>query len=173
MPGLAAENLGEVEPGVTIKGPVSIGRGTVVKTGSYIEGPVIIGENCRIGPNCYIRGCTTIGNECHIGAAVELKNTIVMNRTAVPHLNYIGDSVIGEGCNFGAGTKVANLRLDKKNIFINGIDTRRRKLGAVIGDNVQTGINTSINVGTIIGSNTGIGPGAVVTGAISPDSRIY
>jgi UDP-N-acetylglucosamine diphosphorylase/glucosamine-1-phosphate N-acetyltransferase len=173
MPGLAAENLGEVEPGVTIKGPVTIGRKTVVRTGSYIEGPVIIGEDCRIGPNCYIRACTTVGNNCHIGAAVELKNSIIMNRTAVPHLNYVGDSVIGEGCNFGAGTKIANLRLDKKNIFINGIDTKRRKLGAIIGDNVQTGINTSINVGTIIGSNTCIGPGAVVKGAISPDSRIY
>jgi UDP-N-acetylglucosamine diphosphorylase/glucosamine-1-phosphate N-acetyltransferase len=173
MPGMAAENLGEVEPGVTLKGPVSIGRNTVVKSGSYIEGPVIIGEDCHIGPNCFIRACTTIGNGCHIGAAVELKNSIIMNHTAVPHLNYIGDSVIGEGCNFGAGTKVANLRLDKRNILVNGIDTRRRKLGAIIGDNVQTGINTSINVGTVIGNNTCIGPGAVVKGIISPDSRIY
>jgi UDP-N-acetylglucosamine diphosphorylase/glucosamine-1-phosphate N-acetyltransferase len=173
MPGMAAENLGEVEPGVTLKGLVSIGKNTVVKSGSYIEGPVIIGEDCHIGPNCFIRACTTIGNGCHIGAAVELKNSIIMNHTAVPHLNYIGDSVIGEGCNFGAGTKVANLRLDKKNILVNGIDTRRRKLGAIIGDNVQTGINTSINVGTVIGSNTFIGPGAVVKGTISPDSRIH
>jgi len=173
MPGMAAENLGEVEPGVTIKGPVSIGRNTVVKSGAYIEGPVIIGEDCRIGPNCFIRACTTIGNGCHVGAGVELKNSIVMNKTAVPHLNYIGDSVIGEGCNFGAGTKIANLRLDKKNIVVNGIDTRRRKLGAIIGDNVQTGINTSINVGTVIGSNAYIGPGAVVKGIISPESRIY
>jgi UDP-N-acetylglucosamine diphosphorylase/glucosamine-1-phosphate N-acetyltransferase len=173
MPGLAGENLGEIEPNVTIKGPVSIGKNTVVKSGSYIEGPVIIGEDCRIGPNCYIRPCTAIGNGCHIGAAVELKNSIIMNHTDVPHLNYIGDSVIGEGCNFGAGTKIANLRLDKKNILVNGIDTRRRKLGAIIGDNVQTGINTSINVGTVIGSNTYIGPGAVVKGIISPDSRIH
>ena len=173
MPGMAAENLGEVEPGATLKGPVSIGKNTLVKSGSYIEGPVIIGEDCRIGPNCYIRPCTTIGNGCHIGAAVELKNSIIMNHTDVPHLNYIGDSVIGEGCNFGAGTKVANLRLDKKNILVSGIDTKRRKLGAIVGDNVQTGINTSINVGTVIGSNSFIGPGAVVKGNISPDSRIY
>jgi bifunctional UDP-N-acetylglucosamine pyrophosphorylase/glucosamine-1-phosphate N-acetyltransferase len=96
-----------------------------------------------------------------------------MNHTADPHLNFIVDSVFGEGCNFGAGTKIANLRLDKRNIFVNGLDTRRRKLGAIIGDNVQTGINTSINVGAVIGSNTCIGPGAVVKGIISPDSRIY
>jgi bifunctional UDP-N-acetylglucosamine pyrophosphorylase/glucosamine-1-phosphate N-acetyltransferase len=96
-----------------------------------------------------------------------------MNHTAVPHLNYIGDSVIGEGCNFGAGAKIANLRLDKKNIRVNGIDTGRRKLGAIIGDNVQTGINSSINVGTVIGSSAFIGPGAVVKGNILPDSKIY
>ena len=95
MPALKPENLGEVEPNVTIKGTVSIGKGTVVRSGSYIEGPVIIGEDCRIGPNCYIRPSTTIGNDCHIGAAVELKNSIIMNHTDVPHLNYVGDSVIG------------------------------------------------------------------------------
>jgi UDP-N-acetylglucosamine diphosphorylase/glucosamine-1-phosphate N-acetyltransferase len=173
MPALKGENLGDVEPNVVIKGEVSIGKGTVVRSGSYIEGPVIIGEGCRIGPNCYIRPFTTVGNDCHIGAAVELKNSIIMNHTDVPHLNYVGDSVIGEGCNFGAGTKIANLRLDKKNIRVNGIDTRRRKLGAIIGDNVETGINTSINVGTVIGSNTFIGPGTVVKGNISPNSKIY
>lgn len=173
LPGLDAENLGEVEPNVTLKGAVSIGKGTVVRSGSYIEGPVIIGENCVIGPNCFIRACTTIGHKCHIGAAVEVKNSIIMDRTAVPHLNYVGDSVIGEGCNLGAGTKIANLRLDKTNIRVNGIDTGRRKLGAIIGDDVQTGINSSINTGSVIGSNTFIGPGAVVKGNVLPDSKIF
>jgi len=173
MPGMKTANLGQVENNVMIKGAVSIGKNTVVKSGSYIEGPVIIGEDCRIGPNCYIRPATAIGNDCHIGAAVEVKNSVIMNGTDVPHLNYIGDSVIGEGCNFGAGTKIANLRLDKKDISVNGINTRRRKLGAIIGDNVQTGINASINVGAVIGSNTFIGPGAVVTGNVLPDSKIY
>ncbi len=172
MTSLKGENLGQVELNVMLKGAVSVGKGTVVKSGSYIEGPVIIGEDCRIGPNCFIRPSTTIGNDCHIGAAVELKNSIVMSHTDVPHLNYVGDSVIGEGCNFGAGTKIANLRLDQKNIRVNGIDTGRRKLGAIIGDNVETGINTSINVGTIIGSHTFIGPGAVVKGIILPNSKL-
>jgi UDP-N-acetylglucosamine diphosphorylase/glucosamine-1-phosphate N-acetyltransferase len=173
MPSLKGENLGEIEPNVTIKGEVSIGKGTLVRSGSYIEGPVIIGEGCKIGPNCFIRPFTTIGDDCHIGAGVEIKNSIIMNHTAVPHLNYVGDSVIGEGCNFGAGTKIANLRLDKQNIKVDGIDTGRRKLGAIIGDNVNTGINTSINVGTVIGSNTFIGPGAVVAGVVAPNSKVF
>jgi NDP-sugar pyrophosphorylase family protein len=144
----------------------------VVRSGAYIVGPVIIGDGCEIGPNCFIRPSTTIGNNCHVGAASEVKNSLIMNGTRIPHLNYVGDSVIGEGCNLGAGTKIANLRLDKQNISVGGIDTRRRKLGAIIGDNVETGINASINVGSVIGSNTFIGPGAVASGTILPGSKI-
>ncbi|HJX12348.1 MAG TPA: bifunctional sugar-1-phosphate nucleotidylyltransferase/acetyltransferase [Dehalococcoidales bacterium] len=173
LAGLVAENLGEVEANVVLKGNVVIGKGTAVRSGAYIVGPVIIGEDCEVGPNCYIRPSTAIGDGCHIGAAVEIKNSIIMRGTKVPHHNYVGDSVIGEECNLGAGTKIANLRLDKKNIFAGGIDTGRRKLGAIIGDRVETGINASINVGAIIGNNTFIGPGAVASGVILPDSKIF
>ncbi len=171
--GLEAQNLGEVEDNAVLKGPVAIGKNTVIRSGSYIVGPVIIGEDCEIGPNCYIRPSTAIADGCHIGAAVEVKNSIIMKGTKIPHHNYVGDSVIGEECNLGAGTKIANLRLDKANICIADIDTGRRKLGAIIGDHVETGINVSINVGSVIGNNTFIGPGAVVSGVIKPDSKIH
>jgi bifunctional UDP-N-acetylglucosamine pyrophosphorylase/glucosamine-1-phosphate N-acetyltransferase len=173
LAGLESQNLGVVEENVVLKGAVAIGRNTVIKSGAYIVGPVIIGEDCEIGPNCYIRPSTTIGDGCHIGAAVEVKNSIVMKGSKIPHLSYVGDSVIGEGCNLGAGTKIANLRLDKKNISITGIDTRRRKLGAIIGDHVETGINASINVGSMIGNNTFIGPGVLAHGVILPGSKIF
>lgn len=167
---------GIVEKNVTIKGKVVIGKGSIIMDGSYIEGPVVIGSNCKIGPNCYIRPYTSIGNGCHIGNACEVKNSIIMDNSNVPHQNYVGDSVIGSNCNLGAGTKIANLRLDKKNIFVysNGkkIDTKRRKLGAIVGDNVQTGINAVINVGTFIGNNVFIGPGAIANGEIKPNARI-
>jgi len=144
--------------------------------GSYIEGPVIIGSNCKIGPNCYIRPCTSIGDGCHVGNACEVKNSIVMGNSKIPHQNYVGDSVIGYNCNLGAGTKIANLRLDKKNIdvILNGkkVDTKRRKLGAIMGDNVQTSINSMINVGSIIGNDVFIGLGAVTTGEIKPNTKI-
>ena len=72
---LAKKNvLADVEKGVTIKGEVIAGKGTLLRAGTYIEGPVIIGENCDIGPNCYIRASTSIGNNCRIGNAVEVKN---------------------------------------------------------------------------------------------------
>jgi len=134
---------------------------------------VIIGQNCDIGPNCYIRPSTAIGDSCHIGNAVEVKNSIIMKGTKFPHYNYVGDSVIGEDCNFGAGTKIANLRLDKQEIWVADINTGRRKLGAIIGDGVETGINACINIGSMIGSNTLIGPGAVASGVILPDSRVF
>jgi UDP-N-acetylglucosamine diphosphorylase/glucosamine-1-phosphate N-acetyltransferase len=170
---MTAQSLGDIEANVVIKGAVSTGRNTIIRSGAYIMGPVIIGENCEIGPNCFIRPSTAIGDGCHIGAATEIKNSIIMKGSNVPHLNYVGDSVIGEGCNLGAGTKIANLRLDKGDIRVAGIDTHRRKLGAIIGDHVETGINVSINVGSIIGNNTFIGPGAVASGVIAPDSKIF
>ena len=168
---------GMVEKNTTLKDKIIIGKNSVIKSGSYIEGPVVIGENCKIGPNCYIRPFTTIGDGCHVGNACEVKNSIILNNSKIPHQTYIGDSIIGENCNLGAGSKVANLRLDKNNISvkINGIklDTKRRKLGVIIGDNVQTGINSMMNVGTIIGYNVFIGPGAIVDGEVKPSSRFY
>ncbi|MCK5434194.1 MAG: glucose-1-phosphate thymidylyltransferase, partial [Dehalococcoidales bacterium] len=171
--GIESQNEGEVEENVVMKGVVSIGKDTVIRSGSYIVGPVIIGQDCDIGPNCSIRPYTSIGDGCHIGSAVELKSSIIMRGSKIPHHNYVGDSIIGEECNFGAGTKIANLRLDEKDVEVAGINTGRRKLGAIIGDRVETGINASINVGSMIGNNTHIGPGAVVSGVISPDSRIF
>jgi len=173
LAGLKPENLGKVEENVVIKGTVVIGENTVVRSGSYLVGPVVIGAGCDIGPNCYIRPATAIGDGCRIGAAVEIKNSIIMKNCKVPHHNYIGDSVIGEDCNLGSGTKIANLRLDKKDIIVAGIASQRRKLGAILGDGVETGINASINVGTIIGNNAFIGPGAVASGVIAPNSRIF
>ncbi len=167
---------GTIEKNATIKGDVSVGKNTIVMNGGYIEGPVTIGENCKIGPNCYIRPFTSIGNGCHIGNACEVKNSIILNNSNVPHHNYVGDSIIGENCNMGSGCKVANLRFDKKNIIaiLNGkkIDTNRRKLGVIIGDDTQTGINSILNVGCVIGNKVFIGPGATVKGYIEPDSKI-
>ena len=167
---------GAIDKNTTIQGNVIIGKNTRILAGSYIEGPVIIGDDCKIGPNCYIRPYTAIGNNCHIGNACEIKNSIIMDHSNVPHQNYLGDSIIGEYCNLGAGTKVANLRLDKKNIVVmlNGkkIDTNQRKLGAIIGDQVQTGINATINIGTLVGNNVFIGPGTIADGEIQPNAKI-
>jgi UDP-N-acetylglucosamine diphosphorylase/glucosamine-1-phosphate N-acetyltransferase len=177
MANMESKIEGEVSERATVIGNIQVGKGSRVLPGSYIIGPAVIGENCEIGPNTYIRPSTCIGDGCKIGAAVEIKNSIIMNRTNVPHLSYVGDSVIGERCNFGAGTKVANLRLDEKEVqvVVDGKRTGsgRRKLGVIMGDDVKTGINASIDVGTIIGEGTMIGMGAVARGTIAPKSKIF
>jgi len=148
---------GTVEDNVHIKNAVTIGENTTVKSGSYIEGPVIIGKNCTIGPNSYIRGCTSIGNSCSIGHNVEIKNSIIMDQTKISHLSFVGDSVIGESVNLGAGFITANVRHDEKNVLslIKGklFDTRMKKLGAIIGDGVKTGVNTIVYPGRKIWPN--------------------
>ncbi|MEN8615357.1 bifunctional sugar-1-phosphate nucleotidylyltransferase/acetyltransferase [Dehalogenimonas sp. THU2] len=164
---------GVVEPGVVIKGAIAIGEGSTVRSGSYITGPAVIGKHCDIGPNCYIRPFTSIGDHCHIGAGVEIKNSIIMAGTKVPHLSYVGDSVIGENCNLGAGTQVANLRFDRRNVQILGRDSGRHKLGVIMGDGVSTGVNACINPGTVIGSYALIGPGAVVSGRVAAGARVF
>lgn len=173
LPKLKSSNEGMIESNAVIKEPVSVGKGTIIRSGSYIAGPVLIGQNCEIGPNCYIRPFTAIGNNCHVGNGVEIKNSIVMNNTKLPHLNYIGDSVISQNCNLGAGTVIANLRLDKGIIKVGGHSTGRRKFGAIIGSGVQVGINAAINAGTVIGSESYIGPGARVHGQLAPRSRLF
>jgi len=165
---------GTVEEGAVVKGALILGKGSVIRAGTYIEGPVYIGENCKIGPNTYIRSFTSIGNNSRAGNAVELKNSIIMDHTNISHLSYVGDSIIGSGCNFGAGTLVGNLRLDEKSVKMRLgdelYDTGRRKMGCVVGDNVKTGLNVMINSGRKIGQNSMIGPGVVVYSDI-PENR--
>ncbi len=176
LKGMEPRILGEVEPGATLKGKVSIGKNTVIMAGAYIEGPVIIGENCKIGPNCYIRPATCIGNDVRVGNAVEIKNSAIMNGTKIGHLSYLGDCVIGENCNFGAGTICSNLRHDKANIksYIKGkgVDSGRRKLGVIMGDDVKTGIHTTIYPGTVVEPGFWGLPAAVLKGLVaSPKGR--
>ncbi len=157
---------GEVSPAAHITGAVSIGKGTVIRPGVVIEGPVMIGESCHIGPNCWLRPGATIGHHCRVGNATEVKNSIVMDHSAIPHLSYVGDSVIGEHVNFGCGTITANVRHDGAHVRsqVRGelIDTGRRKMGAIVGDHVHTGINTSILPGRKIWPHAGTRPGSVV-----------
>ena len=157
---------GKIHKNTFINGVISLGKGSEILPGVIIEGNVLVGENTKIGPNCYIRGSTTIGDNCKIGQGVEIKNSVLFDGAKVPHLSYVGDSIIGKNSNLGAGTIVANLRHDNSNVRStikdSLIDSGRRKLGAVIGDNVHTGINTSILPGRKIWPNLMTRPGEVV-----------
>jgi bifunctional UDP-N-acetylglucosamine pyrophosphorylase/glucosamine-1-phosphate N-acetyltransferase len=157
---------GEVHPSAVLEGVIHLGAGSRILPGVFIEGNVVIGAKCKIGPNCYIRGNTSIGDACHIGQAVEIKNCLILSHTNVGHLSYVGDSVLGERVNFGAGTMISNLRHDGKNhrSMVGGslLDTGRRKFGAIIGDGVHTGINTVIYPGRKLWPHTSTRPGEIV-----------
>lgn len=173
---LKTEIKGTVEAGAVIHGEVFLDEGSVIKAGVYIEGNVYIGKNCDIGPNSYIRGNTYFGDNVHVGNAVEIKNSIIMENTNVSHLSYVGDSVIGSNCNIAAGTNIANLRFDnatiKTKIKNQKIDSGRRKLGAIIGDSVKTGINSSFSPGVKVGHNSTIGSGVLLYEDLPSDTRV-
>lgn len=167
---------GELEPGVTIKGDVVIEKGTLITGQSYIKGPVYIGKNCEIGPNCFIRDNVNICDNSRIGRAVEVKNTLILNNSKAEHLAYIGDSLIGAYCNFGAGTKLANLRFDDGPVIVQikgkKVSSGRRKMGAIIGDYTKTGVNTCFMPGVKAGPNARIGAGVILSQDAEANQRV-
>jgi bifunctional UDP-N-acetylglucosamine pyrophosphorylase/glucosamine-1-phosphate N-acetyltransferase len=168
---------GVIEDFVTVHGTLEIGKGSIIKSGSYIEGPVIIGENCVIGPNAYLRPFSVLGDRVKVGNGSEIKASILFDSCAVPHLSYIGDSIIGEAVNVGCGTITANLRLDKQEIAMTiretKVPTHRKKLGTVIGDHASLGIQVSIMPGKTIGSFAQIGSHTVITENIPSQALHY
>ena len=157
---------GDVAKSATLRGDVVVEAGARIEPGVVVEGPVLVREGARIGPNAYIRGHTLVGPEVRIGQSVEVKNSVVMRDSALPHLSYVGDSVLGRDVNLGAGTNVANLRHDGESVrqTVKGerVSTGRRKFGVVVGDGVKTGINSTLNAGVVLSTGARVGPGETV-----------
>jgi len=168
--------LGNIEDGAHLIGPVTVAENARIRSGAYIEGPAFIDEESDVGPNCYIRPHTSIGKRVRIGNACEIKNSIIMDNVHIGHLSYVGDSIIGENCNLGAGTITANYRLDGKTVkmMVKGevVDSGKRKLGAILGDNVKTGINALFMPGVKVGVNSWVGPNLTVTRDL-PSNKIF
>ncbi|MBZ0112407.1 MAG: UDP-N-acetylglucosamine diphosphorylase [Thermoanaerobaculia bacterium] len=147
-----------VAPGVVIEGPVFIGAGTVLRAGATVRGGSWIGEGCVVGANC------------------EIKHSILFDGAKAPHLNYVGDSVLGCGVNLGAGTILSNFRHDGAEIYVpqgeERISTGRRKLGAVLGDEVLTGCNSVLHPGCVVGRGTQIYPGVQLRSGLYPANSL-
>jgi len=158
---LDREVAGDVDADATLRGDVRVEAGAVVEPGVVIEGPAHIGAD-----NAYIRGATSLGPGVRVGHGVEVKNSVVMAGSAIPHLTYLGDSVLGRNVNLGAGTTVANLRHDDESVQLTvkreRVDTGRRKFGVVCGDDVKTGVNCSLNPGVTLGTGVTVEPGETV-----------
>ena len=167
---------GEIGENVVIKGNVIIEEGAIVKANSVIEGPAIIKKGCVVGPLAYIRPYTVLMENVFVGNSSEVKGSIIMRNTKIPHLSYVGDSIIGENCNFGCNTITANLRFDDKPVKVN-IKGKRvesvRKLGVIMGDNVKTGIQVSFMPGVKVGNNCWIGANCLIDRDVEDNTFIY
>lgn len=160
---LGKQDLGRIEcetTGAYLVHPekISIGKGSVVEPGAYIEGPCIIGRDCQVRHGAYLRGGVLTGDKCVIGHASEVKHSILLNGAQAPHFNYVGDSILGNVTNIGAGVVCANFRLDHKEVIVEvhgqRFSTGRRKLGTILGDGSQIGCNSVINPGVLLRKKT-------------------
>jgi UDP-N-acetylglucosamine diphosphorylase / glucose-1-phosphate thymidylyltransferase / UDP-N-acetylgalactosamine diphosphorylase / glucosamine-1-phosphate N-acetyltransferase / galactosamine-1-phosphate N-acetyltransferase len=155
---------------------IAIGRGTRIHPSVVIEGPVWIGEDVEIRPGAYIRGGAWIGDHCVVGANTEVKCAILLPGAKAPHLNYVGDSILGAEVNLGAGTILSNFRHDGREVRVGsgpqGLRTGRRKLGAVLGDRVLTGCNCVLHPGAVVGRGTQIYPGIQLRSGVYPEDSL-
>ena len=157
---------GDVSPDADLRGAVVVEAGATVEPGVVIEGPALVRAGADVGPNAYVRGATYVGEGCHVGSNVEVKNSVLMPGATVPHLSYVGDSLLGPDVNLGAGTQVANLRHDdaavEQTVKGERVSTGRRKYGVVVGDGAKTGVNTSLAPGVVLSPGATTLPGEQV-----------
>lgn len=140
---------------------ILVGKNVKISKTATIIAPSIIGNNTEIRPCAYIRGNAIIGDNCIIGNSTEIKNSILLDNVSVPHYNYVGDSILGNGAHLGAGTVCSNLKTDKKEVIVHAgyeYTTGLRKVGAFVGDGVDVGCGCVLNPGTVIGKNTAVYP---------------
>ncbi len=143
---------------------------------AYIGAPCIIGANTEVRHCAFIRGSALVGENCVVGNSVELKNVILFNNVQTPHYNYVGDSILGYKSHMGAGSITSNVKSDKTNVVIKSVDgqieTGIKKIGAMLGDNVEVGCNSVLNPGTIVCRNSNIYPTSCVRGVV-PEHSIW
>jgi NDP-sugar pyrophosphorylase family protein len=155
---------------------VWIARSAKVFDSVYIHGACIIGEETEVRHCAFIRGDALVGDHCVIGNSVELKNVIIFNNAEVPHYNYVGDSILGYHAHMGAGSITSNIKADRTNIVIKGIEksyeTGRRKIGAILGDWVEVGCNAVLNPGTVVGKHSMIYPTSCIRGIVPSETIV-
>jgi len=168
-PALAAAKLAEATRGAPfVEGQVYIHPSVRLPKYFTISGPAWIGANTEIRPGAFIRGGVIVGEGCVLGNASEFKNCLLMDGAQVPHFNYVGDSILGNGAHLGAGAICSNLRLDQKEVTVRTNDavysTGLKKFGAILGDKAEVGCNAVLNPGSVLGPMALVMPTVAFTG---------
>ena len=147
-----------------------------VAPSAFLGAPCIIGPHTEVRHCAFIRGSALIGEDCVVGNSTEIKNAILFDHVEVPHFNYVGDSILGYHAHLGAGAVTSNVKSDRSDVVVQinqiRIDTKRHKLGAIVGDYAEVGCNSVLNPGTIVGRCTSIYPTCCVRGIV-PSNSIY
>ncbi|MCI5730352.1 MAG: UDP-N-acetylglucosamine pyrophosphorylase [Eubacterium sp.] len=155
---------------------VWIAKSAKVAPTASITGPAIIDEEAEIRHCAFVRGNAIVGKNAVVGNSTELKNVILFDCVQVPHYNYVGDSILGYKSHMGAGSITSNVKSDKTLVEIRvgdeKIPTGLKKMGAVLGDNVEIGCGSILNPGSVIGSDTNVYPLSSVRGFV-PGGSIY
>lgn len=153
-----------------------VAKSAKVAPTACLNGPLIVDEDAEIRHCAFVRGNAIVGKGAVVGNSAELKNVILFNKVQVPHYNYVGDSILGFKAHMGAGSITSNVKSDKTLVVVKGegisIETGLKKMGAMLGDNVEVGCNSVLNPGTVVGRNTNIYPASMVRGVI-PAGSIY
>jgi len=153
---------------------VWIAKSAKVAPTAFVNGPCIIDKGAEVRHCAFIRGNAIIGQGAVVGNSTELKNVLLFNKVQVPHYNYVGDSILGFKAHMGAGSITSNVKSDKSLVTIKApdapIETGIKKVGAMLGDNVEVGCGSILNPGTIIGRNSNIYPLSSVRGYVNAGS---
>ena len=161
---------GVIEKGVTLKGPVSVGKDTKIYSGCYIVGPVIIGESCEIGPNACIFPSTSIGNNIVVHPFTEIRSSVIMNDAHIATNSHISHSVIGKGCligdNFSTITGKAMIEIDEE---VKRLET---PIGALIGEDCIIESHVVVDPGKMIGRKCRISPMKHIIKNIPSESKV-
>lgn len=166
-----ALTFGRVADQAVLEGAVFVGEEAVVAPGAMVVGPAIIGAGSEIRHGALLRGPVVLGIGCVVGHGTEVKASVLLDGAKAPHLSYVGDSILGNRVNLGAGTVCANLRLDGREVQVAAagpgqprLPTGRQKLGAIIGDDAVIGCHTVLNPGALIPRRAAVPPCSCITG---------
>lgn len=164
--------LGEVHPSAVLKGAVYLAEGATIAAHALIEGPVWIGAGATIGHAAYVRGGCVLAPKAKVGHSSEIKHSLMLNEAKAPHFNYVGDSILGNAANIGAGVKLANFHALGQHIRVAGVETGLRKFSVAMGDDVSVGCNAVVAPGSIIGKQSMIYAGTMVRGIVPAKSMV-